>query len=159
MLNTFFKKDLDEFSTKLMHEIALFKEEERPRIFAMAQKDILDTMEDDLDKRANELAQVKLKELLSLIDHNDVIALKGKQVYINGEAADDIKVSNLKSEAEFIMTSEIWKVLNGTPKHLAMNAMFVDDGKLETQLLKGRAILFTLSTQQKIIDILQGLST
>ena len=113
--------------------------------FPLAQKDILETMRDDLDKQADELAEQKLAALLSVMDITQIVSLtKTRKVMIGGELADDVKLNNLKSEAEFLLSSELWKVLYETPKALAEKAMFVDDGILENQLLKGRAILFTL---------------
>lgn len=138
------------------------KEAERQggiKAFPLAQKDILDTMRDDLDKQAEELADKKLSALLSTVDISQIVATKGRNVLIGGQVADDIKISNLKAEADFFSQSELWKLLQETPKALAERAMFMDDGKLETNLLKGRAILFMLATQQKIVTLFQELST
>lgn len=132
---------------------------ERAKIFAAAQKDILETMQDDLDKQAEILSRRKLAELLSTINEEDIIATKGNTLYLGGKLADPQRIANLKAEADFFMASDLWKVLNETPKELAQRAMFMEDGKLENQLLKGRAILFTLATQQKVIHTLQSLST
>ena len=129
---------------------------ERGKWILLAQKDFQETMQEDIDKQAEELAQNKLSELLSIVKDEDVIALKGRTIYLGGEAADSQRISNLKAEADFFMASELWKVLNETPKALAERAMFMDDGTLENQLLKGRAILFTLATQKKVIDTLQS---
>lgn len=126
--------------------------------FAAAQKDVLETMRDDLDKQANELADKKLAELLSLIDTSMIVSAdsRTKQLLIGGEKVDDSRLVNLKSEAEFLVASDLWKLLYETPKALAEQAMFVNDGDLPTQLLKGRAILFTLATQKKIVDIFKS---
>lgn len=132
--------------------------EERPRIFSLAQKDILETLANDTDKQAELLAQKKLKDLLSLIDEKDVISIRGKQVLIGGEQLNDSQLANLRSEVEFLKASHIWTILNETPKKLAEQAMFVDDGKIENQLLKGRAILYTLATQKKILETVMALS-
>ena len=129
--------------------------------FSKAHADIRETMADDLEKRAEELSQVKLASLLSTVDDRAVITLdtRAKAIFIGGERADDARLHNLKSEADFFLESDLWKILYETPKKLAENALFVDDGKLENQLLKGRAVLYTLATQKRVVDILHALST
>lgn len=135
----------------------LFKEE-RAAIFRLAHKDIMETMKDDLDKRAEALSHAKLEALLTNIHEEDVIATKGNVLYLGGKPVDPQRLANLKAEAEFFTNSDLWKVLNETPKELAHRAMFVEDGKLENQLLKGRAILFMLGTQNKVIKTISDLS-
>lgn len=125
--------------------------------FALAQKDILTTMEDDIELRVQNKANKRFLELLTIIDDREIITTdKRGGIYIGGEAADALKVANLKAEAEFVSQSELWKVLHETPKQLAYKAMFQDDGKVETQLLKGRAILYTLDTQKKVLELLKN---
>lgn len=128
--------------------------------FALAQKDILETMRDDLEKQSEELAEQKLADLLSNFDPKHIISFDSKRglVFIGGEQADEGRLMNLKQEATALEGFELWKILYESPKALAEKAMFVDDGKLETQLLKGRAMLFLLSTQKKILDIINSYS-
>ena len=73
-------------------------------------------------------------------------------VYIGGEKVDEGRLLVLKSEAEAFKAMDLYKLMYETPKRLAEKAMFTDDGKLESQLLKGRAILYTLDTQKTILD-------
>ena len=136
-------------------------DEERPKIFALAQRDLLEGFADDVEKRAEELAKQKLAQLLSIVDESLIVAIdaRTKQVFIGGEKADEGRLGNLRSEAQFLLESDLWKVIYETPKQLAHKAMFVDDGKLDTQLLKGRAILYTLATQEKIVNLFKSLST
>lgn len=126
--------------------------------FTLAQKDILETMRDDLDKQAEELADEKLAKMLSIVDEKMIVsASKTGTLLIGGERPDDARIANLKADADFLVESDIWKLLYETPKALSEKAMFCDDGKLDTQLLKGRAILYTLATQKKIVDIFRNL--
>ena len=122
--------------------------------FAAAQKDVLETMADDLDDRANILAEKKLHDLLVPVDMQSIVTLDKLKgiVYIGGEKADASMLANLKAEADFFAQSNLWKVMYETPKRLAEKAMFVDDGELENQLLKGRAILYMLDAQKNIIE-------
>ena len=129
--------------------------------FALARKDILETMYDDVERRATELTNQKLVDMLSVVNENMIVSTDSitKAILIGGKRLDESQIANLKADAEFIINSDLWQLLHETPKALAEKAMFTDDGKLETQLLKGRVILFTLATQKKIVDIFLKLST
>lgn len=133
------------------------REEERPKVFQAAQKDILETMADDLEKRANEIADKKLEGILSVVDYSQIVGQRGKQIYVGGELVDDAQLANLKADAAFLAKSDIWKLLKETPKELAQRALFKDDGKSEVLHAKGRSMLYLLDTQQKIVDILNSL--
>ena len=129
------------------------------KAFPLAQKDILETMRDDLDKQAEELAKKKLNDLLSNCDLKSIVSVDKQRglVYVGGEKTDEARLLNLKSEAMGLESMEIWKLLYETPKKLAERALFNDDGKLENQLLKGRAILYTLDTQKTILDTFKSI--
>jgi hypothetical protein len=119
--------------------------------FTLAHKDIRETMADDLDKRAEELAKQKLATLLTSIDEKRITTLsKTGMIYIGGEQADAARLGNLKAEAEFFSQSDLWGLLTESPRKLAQEAMFVS-GESLADLNKGRSMLYTLSTQDKIL--------
>lgn len=126
--------------------------------FPLAQKDVLETMRDDLDKRSDLLAEEKLAKLLSPIDPNKVLTFneKTKQIYIGGILAEDIQLKNLKSEADALMSFALWELLCNSIKSLAEKALFIEGDNLDT-MKKGRTMLFTLSTQKKILDTLRSI--
>lgn len=126
------------------------------KAFSDALKDLEETNVYNTDEKAKVLADKMLCDLLSPVDLDNVITFnkQTKQIFLNGELADDIKLNNLMAEAEFFRQSELWKVIYNTPKTLAENALFKDDGKSEVLHAKGRAILYTLDTQKKIIETL-----
>jgi hypothetical protein len=125
--------------------------------FALAQKDILETMRDDLDKQAEELAKQKLNDLLSVVDAHKIVTLDKTHgiVFIGGIKAEAGRLANLRSEAEFILESDIWQLLYETPKELASRAMFVN-GESLADLQKGKSMLYTLATQKNIIETFKG---
>ncbi len=125
--------------------------------FALAQKDILETMRDDLDKKAEELANEKVSKLLSIIDERMIITFSQsmKAIYIGGIKAEEVQLKSLKSEAEYFLNSDLWRILYESPKELAQRAMFTS-GETMNDLVKGRAILYTLSTQKKILETLKA---
>jgi len=114
--------------------------------------------QDELDKMIEDLSKQKLNDLLSPVDLTKIVTLDKQRgiIFIGGTKAEDIRLNNLKAEAEFFLQSDLWKLIYESPKELASRAMFVDDGKLENQLLKGRAMLYLLDTQKTIIKVLQS---
>lgn len=99
----------------------------------------------------------RLNALLSNADLHKIVTLdKAKGIiYIGGEKADNARLSNLKSEAEAILSFELWGLLHNTPKELAQKAMFLEGDDI-TQMRKGRTILYTLSTQNNILELLKS---
>lgn len=125
--------------------------------FHKAHADIRETMADDLDKKADELARDKLSKLLSVVDERMVATFSStqKKVFIGGVEADAAQLGNLKAEAELLVASSLWPILYETPKRLAMKSMF-ESGESIDDMKKGRSVLYTLETQKKIIDMLKS---
>jgi len=128
------------------------------KIFKEALEDLEETRADDTKKRAEELAEKKLLELLDPVNLNLIVTVdkRTKIIYIGPEKAPESRLSNLKAEAEFLLQSDIWKIIHETPKELAQKRMFVSGESLE-DMRAGRAILYTLSTQKKIVDTFSSL--
>ena len=110
-----------------------------------------------VDKTVEELAQQKLKELFTPVNLRDVVTLdrKGGIIYIGGVRADDSRLQNLHAEAEFFVESDLWRVINETAKQLAQMSMFVAGDSIE-DMKKGRAVLFTLDSQRKIVEVFKN---
>ncbi len=125
--------------------------------FKAAQKDVLETMADDLEKKAKELMETRLAQMMSPVDWNHVVTLNERQgaIYIGGQRADHAQLQNLKAEAEILATSNLWGLLHETPNALAQNAMF-KTGDDTDSFKKGRAMIFHLDSQKKIVEILRG---
>jgi hypothetical protein len=128
--------------------------------FPKAQKDILETMRDELDEKAEELSKEKLSKLLSPVDLRSVVTLDKVHgvVFIGGERATEGRLNNLKNEAEFFEQSDLWKLIHETPKELAQRSMFVGSlgQEVKEELSKGRSMLYTLSQQQNIVDVFKS---
>jgi hypothetical protein len=147
-INEYFARGLQEMQTKT-----------RIEVFGHAEKDILETFEGDVEKRAEELAKEKLANLLSNVDLNKIVTVDKPRgiVYVGGKRLEEGKLASLKAEAEYFMQSELWALLSETPRELAQKAMFVEGDNLAT-LQKGRSILYTLSAQQNILDMFRSYS-
>lgn len=122
---------------------------------ALAQKDVLETMADDIEDRADELADKKMSDLLSPIDWKSIVTLNKTQgiLFVGGQQIDKERLANLKSEAEFILRSDLWQLMYESPKDIAHKAMFVS-GETLVDMQKGRSMLYALQAQKNILDIL-----
>ena len=125
--------------------------------FRDAQKDILETMNDDIDEKAKELSDAKLATMMSPVNWNQVVSFNEKQgaIYIGGNRADAAQLQNLKAEAEMLATSNLWGLLFETPNALAQNAMFKTGDDVDS-FKKGRAMIYHLDSQKKIVEILRA---
>lgn len=121
--------------------------------FYLAHKDIWETMKDDVEKMADERLHTKLVELLTVVDERAVVTFNERAgaIYIGGERAEAGRLQSLKAEAEYFLSSDLWKIIYESPKQLAQKAMFLAGESLD-DLKKGRAILYTLDTQRKILE-------
>lgn len=146
ILNTFFKKEMDS-----MFEKAKF--EGSKDAFKKAREDLEETNVYDTDEKAKVLAKKMLNDLLSVVDESQIMTKANTGiVFIGGAKVDDVTLSNLKAEAEFLTNSQIWKLMNETPKELAQRSMFVN-GESLADLQKGKSMLYTLSTQNNILEL------
>lgn len=100
----------------------------------------------------NKAAEKELAKLLSPIDWSKVVSVDKitKQVLIGGKAVDAGRLSNLKSEAELFLQSDLWHIMFETPKALAQEEMFVKGESLDS-LQKGRSMLYTLDAMKNIL--------
>lgn len=105
--------------------------------------------QNEIEEKARQL----LNDLLSNTDLNKVVTLDKARgiVYIGGQKVTPERLMNLKSEAQFLVESELWHLIYETPKELAQRAMFVNSESLD-DMKKGKSILYTLSTQKNIVD-------
>jgi hypothetical protein len=97
----------------------------------------------------------ELNKLLSVVDNRLIITFSPdeKAVYVGGKKVEEGQLLALKAEAEYILNSDLWKIIFETPKELAMRAMFVAGESLD-DMKKGRAMLYTLDTQKLILETL-----
>jgi hypothetical protein len=125
--------------------------------FPLAHKDIWETMKDDIDRQAEILAKKKLEALLNPVEWDRVIAFnpKTKSIYLGNVVADPVTMSNLQAEVQFLLESELWKILYNTPKAEAEKSMFVKGETLD-DMKKGKTMLFVLDQQKKILELLKG---
>lgn len=129
--------------------------------FHKAHADIMESFAGDVEKKAEELMKQNMEKLLTIIDERMIVTFNNAQkaVYIGGRRIEPAQLKSLKAEAEYFVQSDLWRILHETPGKLAQMAMFKDDGMLENQLIKGRAILYTLDTQSRILETFKSFNT
>jgi len=105
----------------------------------------------------DELVKQKLHALLTPVNMPFIVSLDKVRgiVYIGGEKTDDVRLKNLKAEAEFFLASDLWKILNETAKMLAQKSMF-EMGESLDDMKKGRSLLYLLDSQNKAIEIFKN---
>lgn len=95
----------------------------------------------------------ELENLLSPVEWDKVVRIDDKKMLSIGDhPIEPARLSNLHSEAKFLLESDLWKLLYHTPKALAEKKMFVESQTLD-DLKMGKSMLFILSQQLNIINI------
>ena len=109
-------------------------------------------------KDLKEEVEKELGRLLGFIDKKSIIThdkIKGL-VFIGGEmVTDPSRLSNLKSEADFILNSDLWKIISETITYMAHQRMFIKSETFD-DLLSGKMWLYHVSIQKEILDILKS---
>lgn len=146
ILHTFFQKELNN---------ARF--EGSKDAFEKAREDLEETMVETDREKIEEAADRKLNELLSIIDHRHIVTKDSRTgvVSIGGEIADAGRLSVLKAEAELIKNTALWKIINESIKNDAQLSMFIK-GESVDDMKKGRSMLYTLSLQNKVIELFES---
>jgi len=99
----------------------------------------------------------ELAKMLGFVDDKSIITFDEKTgvIFIGGERVVDDKLANLKSESEFMLKSELWKILNETIRHLAYETMFIKSTTYD-DMRSGKMLLYHLGMQQRIMTILSA---
>lgn len=98
----------------------------------------------------------RLVEMLGFVDYRAVITVdKTGFAYIGKERIDEGRLANLKSEAEFLSRSDLWKLLTETMRYSAYEKMFIKSESLN-DLLAGKMWIYHLDTQQKILEMFKS---
>lgn len=142
ILKKFFKKELKEATRQGSIDA-----------FEKARKDLEETNIYNTEEKAKELMTKQLNDLLSLRDFKKIVTLDKNKgiIFIGGEKATDNRLINLKAEAEFFLQSDLWQIICESVKRSAEISMFVSGESLE-DMRKGRSILYTLSSQNNILQ-------
>lgn len=102
----------------------------------------------------DELVAKRIGELLGVVDENKIITYDktGHNVFIGGKLIDERRSLNLRSEAEFILQSDLGAILFETPRKIAEEVMFNKSQNFD-DMRNGKSILYTVSLQNKILEI------
>ncbi len=61
------------------------------------------------------------------------------------------EVAGLKSESEFMLNSDLWRLLEGTIRHMAYEIMFTKSKSFD-DMLSGKMLLYHLDMQKKLME-------
>ncbi len=104
-------------------------------------------------KDVKEEAEKLLKDMLGALDEARLVTFDKQKglVYIGGEVADDARLANLKAESEFMLSSELWKLLSETMRYMAYEQMFTKSTSFD-DMRSGKMLLYHLDVQKKLMQ-------
>ncbi len=102
----------------------------------------------------DELADKKLNDLLGFPNQTYILTHDKAtgNFYLGGKIMEEGQVLELKSEAEFLKKSELWKILSETVKEIAERTMFTNSQTFD-DMKSGKMLLYHLSFQNKNIEL------
>ena len=109
----------------------------------------------------NILASWLCRNLLVPIEERDVLKTSRKPdgemtVYWQGKELPDDQIRFLKSEANALRNSDLWKLLENTLRYEAAKKMFYES-KTGNELLFGKAMLYNFKVVNRLLDELEQL--
>lgn len=131
------------------------KDEELYRkAFADARADLDETNVFNVEEKAKELTSKRLGEMLGFVDEKFILTHNKEKgfVFLGGEKLTPEQIMNLKSEAEIILTSTMWKIFYNSIGDIARKAMF-EKSETFQDMLSGKMLLYHLSLQKNILDL------
>lgn len=95
----------------------------------------------------------RLSEMLGFLDGNSLITFDKTKglVFIGGERILPERLANLKAESEFVLKSELWKLMTETVRHMAYDMMFTKSTNFE-DIRSGKMLLYHLDVQKKLME-------
>ena len=104
-----------------------------------------------------EKVRTEIASLLGSFDEKLILTIDSKagKAYIGGELVDPGRLNNLKQEAEFIVKTDLWLLINETLKKVTQDVMFNKSENFE-DMRNGKSILYTLSFQNNVIKVLRS---
>lgn len=101
------------------------------------------------------------RELLCAVDPESILTEvttdKGRYYLIGGKQIPSQKLARLKMEANLILETELWKILEHTLRHQAEKVMFTKSTTFE-DMITGKSMLHNLDVQDKILNTLVKIS-
>lgn len=96
-----------------------------------------------------------LRKLFVAVILEDIITSDktGKIIMLDGEVANDTEINNLMSEAKWLLTTRLYKVLTATLKKQAQQKMF-NESKSWEDMIAGKMMLHSVGVIENIIKIL-----
>lgn len=95
-----------------------------------------------------------LRHLFPVVDLEKVLTTnKHGQILLNGVPIDKKKLDTLKQEVVLFKNTTLWGILSNTLNHQAQVTIF-NKSKDYQDLMNGKMILYTISVQNSIVDVI-----
>lgn len=75
-------------------------------------------------------------------------------MFIQGKKITDSELKMLKEESSYILRTRLWSILTNSLKDQAKKSMF-ERSKSWEDMLFGKAMLYNLDVQEKIIELIE----
>ncbi len=109
-----------------------------------------------VSKKTDKELEEKFSKLLVSVNPYEVFTSggNGRTLYLNGKTIEENEIAELQSQVSFLKQSRLWSILNQTVRDQAMELMFTKSKTIE-DLTFGKAMLFNLSIQNKIMELIE----
>lgn len=89
------------------------------------------------------------------LDSQDILLVsKEGKIYLNGEPLSQIDVQNLQAEIKSLKQFRIWRILQETLRHKAIEKSITQSENWE-QVLSGKMMLHSLGVMKSIVQVLE----
>ncbi len=113
-----------------------------------------DNWQQAFDEQVEMKSKKLLSDLLGAVDERKVITYNKKtgSIFIEGKKIEEHQIMSLKAEAEYLLKSDLWQIINQTLKLQAERTMFENSTTFQ-DVLNGKMMLYNLSFQNNILNI------
>ena len=133
------------------------QEELYRKAFSDARKDLEETNIYNTEERAKELSSKTLNDMLGFTDPAYILTHNKEKgmVFLAGERLSAEQIINLKNEAEYILSTTLWKVFYNSIGDIARKTMFEKSESFE-DMKSGKCMLYNLSLMKNILDLFKA---
>ncbi len=110
-------------------------------------------MKKKIDRDLQAEVDKHLSEMLGFVDDKSILTFDKSKgtVFVGGEKVLPERLANLKAESEFLLNSDLWKLMNETIRYMAYDRMFIKSASFE-DMQSGKMLLYHLDIQKKLME-------
>lgn len=84
-----------------------------------------------------------------------LVVTKERKMVVDGEVLSDIEIKNLQDEVKSLKNFRIWRIMQETVKHKAVEKGFIESLSWE-QTLSGKMMLHNLGLLRSIVEVIDN---